>query len=180
MNTSFNLNDQNVLDALVMFNGTLAQIISKKGNWVTLKTESGEEVKARSGQHKLATPEEIAQFKCETARGEEYFIGQKNRKKVVKIGDTEASIANYFVSNIKTPCGRRTLDCADSVASSLRGLNLDEVYETTSEWVKIPVVELEIRYSHLNPGMQRMNLGNLIRGAMKKHKKEAAAKSTEG
>jgi hypothetical protein len=42
------------------------------------------------------------------------------------------------------------------------------VYAVASKMAEIPVKELQEKYGHLNVGMQRMNLGNRIRGAVAK------------
>jgi hypothetical protein len=91
-----------------------------------------------------------------------------------------------------TPSGNDTLDIADATADLLRGLALDDLYET----VTVHLVEcgkeamsksfikefgkdrtwshteirgfLNNRYWERNPGMQRMNLGNILRSAMKR------------
>jgi len=83
-------------------------------------------------------------------------------------------------TEIPTASGRPSYDSGDSIAELLRGLSLDEVYIYTARILlsagtesigrgkrKITVSEsaLRNRYQHLNPGMQRMNLGNLARGA---------------
>jgi len=56
-----------------------------------------------------------------------------------------------------------SMDCADKTAKSLRDMELDEVYNYAASVLELPKAELEAKYSRLNPGMQRMNLGNRIR-----------------
>ena len=74
--------------------------------------------------------------------------------------------------DVRTKAGRASLDNDDSVAQYLRGKDLENLYGFVSKHVstlrdsEIPVDQLKDRYKHLNPGMQRMNLGNLLRGAM--------------
>lgn len=59
-------------------------------------------------------------------------------------------------------------DIGDEVAVMLRECGtLDQVYECASLYVGISIVELQARYGHLNPGQQRMNLGNKMRFTMK-------------
>lgn len=65
----------------------------------------------------------------------------------------------------KTSSGK--IDNGDSVATLLRGLNLEEVYATAAEELGETVEKLKSRYSNLNPGQQRMCLGNRMRGARK-------------
>jgi hypothetical protein len=60
-------------------------------------------------------------------------------------------------------------DIGDVVAEKLRNKTLDEAYAIAAEFVKIPENELRAKYVKLNPGQQRMNLGNRMRGWLKKH-----------
>jgi hypothetical protein len=91
-----------------------------------------------------------------------------------------------------TPSGCDTLDIADATADLLRGLPLDELYQTVTVhlvecgkeamsksfikefgkdrgWNRTEIMNfLNNRYWERNPGMQRMNLGNILRSAMKR------------
>lgn len=82
----------------------------------------------------------------------------------------------------KAEDGRRLVDCGDDVATQLRGLDLDGVYRAVAKAIGTPEKELRAKYSHLNPGMQRMNLGNRLRGAAngKDESPKAKAKATKG
>jgi len=62
---------------------------------------------------------------------------------------------------------KRSIDKGDSVAVALRALTLDGVYAKASAATGLSQVGLRDRFAHLNPGMQRMNLGNMIRKALK-------------
>lgn len=59
----------------------------------------------------------------------------------------------------------------DPVAVALQGANLDEVYSLASEVTGVPESDLHAKYDHLNPGQQRMSLGNRIRGVVNKMNK---------
>ena len=61
-----------------------------------------------------------------------------------------------------------SLDNGDMVAVSLRDKVLEDVYKLAADLCKTTVAELKSRYGTLNPGMQRMNLGNRIRAALRK------------
>lgn len=75
----------------------------------------------------------------------------------------------------ETASGNSTYDINDDVAQVLRGKTLDQQYEETARLIKKAGLEegtmaniakaLRKRYSKLNPGMQRMNLGNRARRA---------------
>jgi len=176
-------------------------IVSVNGGWTTIKFADGTEKKVRNGQlsevvvgpdrrqSQPATTKETAmeaqaettETKKPTPPGREarpaHFVGEVAPGKVAKIKDTNFDLSRYFVSDIKTPTGRRTIDCADDVASRLRGLPIDQVYVEAAEALETTVEALSAQYAHLNVGMQRMNLGNRIRGAAAA--KEQAAKKAE-
>lgn len=84
-------------------------------------------------------------------------------------------------SRTVTISGRKTVDINDLVAQDLRANTIDEVYvkvafylatfdihEIGKKNARFPttVEGLISKYEHLNIGMQRMNLGNLVRNAM--------------
>lgn len=92
-----------------------------------------------------------------------------------------ADLEHYTIGAGITNSGRPTVDIDDVVAKALRGDDLEVLYPRVAAWLqlmgretigrgakKIEVTEenLRIRYSRLNVGMQRMNLGNILRGAM--------------
>lgn len=79
-----------------------------------------------------------------------------------KIVDRRVDLSHYERVKVE---GRRVLDCADDVARHLRSMELDDVYDYAAEVLAVNVDELRQKYSHLNKGMQRMNLGNRIRSA---------------
>lgn len=60
--------------------------------------------------------------------------------------------------------GRLSKDNGDYVATTLRGLTLEQVYYFVAETLEVTTESLKTRYKHLNPGHQRMCLGNKLRG----------------
>lgn len=179
-------------------------IVSVNGGWTTIKFADGTEKKVRNGElaqittgpdrrhtqpAQPATTKETAmeaqaettETKKPTPPGREarpaHFVGEVAPGKVAKIKDTNFDLSRYFVSDIKTPTGRRTIDCADEVAARLRGLPIEQVYAEAAEALETSVEVLQKTYGHLNVGMQRMNLGNRIRGAAAA--KEQAARDAE-
>lgn len=93
----------------------------------------------------------------------------------------------YVVGLGETASGRDTVDINDEVAAQLRGMAVDDLYGYAEKILK----EMDLKcafgknmktkfakseqsiadfllgkYGHLNPGMQRMNIGNLLRGAI--------------
>ena len=90
-----------------------------------------------------------------------------------RFGNSTADVSGYV--RVKTAAGRASLDSNDAVARELRGVALDAVYRRAAELLKrvgkepgrVSSIEAELRrrYGKLNAGLQRMSLGNRIRGA---------------
>jgi hypothetical protein len=59
----------------------------------------------------------------------------------------------------------RSIDKGDAIAVMLRGQELVKTYADVAAATGVSVIELRERFNHLNPGMQRMNLGNMLRRA---------------
>lgn len=89
-----------------------------------------------------------------------------------------ADLSRYVVGLGVTRNGNPTLDVDDEAARLLRGLTLDEAYEFVAAKMaeahaadpKFPTLSadgLRIAYHKLNVGMQRMNLGNRLRRALR-------------
>ena len=68
----------------------------------------------------------------------------------------------------KTAGGHVSVHCGDEVAEKLLGKSLDQVYAMAAKALKEDEKALRAKYKNLNVGMQRMNLGNRIRGALQK------------
>ncbi len=69
-------------------------------------------------------------------------------------------------SEHKTAGGNTSVHCGDAAARKLLGKSLDECYAIAADITEEDESALRTRYQHLNPGMQRMNLGNKIRGVL--------------
>ncbi|OPZ77058.1 MAG: hypothetical protein BWY79_01338 [Actinobacteria bacterium ADurb.Bin444] len=62
-----------------------------------------------------------------------------------------------------------TRDNGDTVAVILRQAHtLDDVYRLTAKHLGVKEADLRAKYGRLNPGQQRMNCGNRLRGAHKR------------
>jgi len=80
---------------------------------------------------------------------------------------------NYTKGLGSTPSGRDTIDINDDVAEQLRGMNFKEAASAVAKAMsdmgeKTTAKELVEKYDHLNPGMQRMNLGNRLRSCIRR------------
>ena len=69
----------------------------------------------------------------------------------------------------------KSLDNGDLTAQLLRAYTLDETYAYVAIATGVSADSLKARYRHLNPGMQRMNLGNVLRKARKEYAARLAA-----
>ena len=163
------------------------------GGWTQVKGAGKDPRKVRNSQvqitKKAQRVQDQADGKTKRIRTSEVYLHPK--------------MDNYVKGLGETPSKRDTIDIDDLVAQTLRGKMLEEVYVIVSEvmvgknvipWKgtnddKIDASEataedisnyLMEKYSNLNLGMQRMNLGNRLRGAHKveeKRAKQAEAKA---
>lgn len=160
-------------------------VVAVNGGWTTIKFADGTEKKVRNGQlsevvvgpdRRQSQPvkkETKVEAQTEASKptppvrvaAPAHFVGDVAPGKVAKIKDTKFDLSRYYISDTKTVTGRRTIDCADDVAAELRGLPIDEVYAKAAATLGMGEALLRSTYGHLNIGMQRMNLGNRIRGA---------------
>lgn len=140
---STNTNTFEIGAAVTTPKGTGTLISIAKG-WATVDVGDGNTIKARVGD--LSTPVEVK-------------TGYVKSGKLVYLREA------YVKHDVKTPSGRKAFDTNDKIAAKLRGLGLDQAYAEAAIWCDIPEAELRAKYGHLNPGMQRMNLGNKMRAA---------------
>ena len=78
---------------------------------------------------------------------------------------------NY--TKTRTASGTASLNNGDQVATALDGLTMDEVFQVADKL--IPDNDFKTRYKKLNPGMQRMNIGNRLRGFCRADDKNSAS-----
>lgn len=95
--------------------------------------------------------------------------------KTIKVGKTKIELIEIEepVTKIKkeqtgvtcrAASGRISRDNNDTVAAALRGKSLESAYDIAAKHLKTKAITLKLKYGHLNPGQQRMCLGNRIRG----------------
>lgn len=84
-------------------------------------------------------------------------------RRIKRVGAKKYDLTTY--EPVKSAEGNSSLDCGDDLASKLRGVELEEVYSKAAKVLGESERSLRKRYSHLNVGMQRMNLGNRLRAA---------------
>lgn len=59
--------------------------------------------------------------------------------------------------------------CHDKLSVELSGINLDDLYTMASELLQEGCWDLQLKYQHLNPGLQAMALRNRIRNWHRHH-----------
>lgn len=84
-----------------------------------------------------------------------------------KHGILQPKMTKYVRGLGLTTHGNRTIDIDDKVAKMLRGADSKEMYQIAAKALGEPLRALQRQYSHLNIGMQRMNLGNRMRKALR-------------
>lgn len=88
------------------------------------------------------------------------------------IGGKEVDLSKY--NKVKAPGGGVSFNNGDSTAKKLEGKSLDDVYKIVAKDTKQDEKALRAKYKHLNPGMQRMSLGNMHRKGPREEKKAKA------
>ncbi len=145
------------------------QVVSRNRGWVTYVDSRGTQLKARSSAVEIA---EDATGTPPTQSGESPMASEKKTRRarsestgVRTIGGKAVNIADY--SRGKAASGNTSFHCGDELAEKLSGKSLDDVYSFAATKLKTEERELRKKYGHLNPGMQRMALGNRLRAALK-------------
>jgi hypothetical protein len=133
--------------------------------------------KGKGKKRKTATKEEIDHLFGKDAENAETpkITASEVRQQSPKL---KPDFTRYERKEIRLTDGttKRVLDIGDGVAMDLSPLSLDEAYDfVLDELVKRDIEwlgkgkkkwhrdELDTRWTHLNKGMQRMNLGNVLR-----------------
>lgn len=166
------------------YQGRLVSVVEVKGGWSTildgmkqLKVRNSELSAPVGGKPNVpAKPGPVRSAKDRKPSKAEKPAKAKREPKPKTDDDgrlVKPDLTRYEVSDVKTASGRKAIDIADGVAKQLRGLDLADTYRAASDATGESMAALHRKYDHLNPGMQRMNLGNLIRGAASKAAREA-------
>lgn len=159
------------MEKRAIYKGNYVEIMGKNGGWSTILLDSGATRKVRNGELSpirapKATP--TTRTVAPAAKKVPTEPAAETPKKADDDRLVSADLNHYVVSqDIRTASGRRAVDSDDAVARELRGMELADVYERAAQELDVSVASLHKLYDHLNAGMQRMNLGNRIRGAIK-------------
>lgn len=169
--------------------GQIVEIVAVRGGWTTIRV-NGTESKVRNG--KLANHgDSHDEFEGAAVEGDVFEDpAPAPAVEVVRVvesaevdidtrknGSVDPLYLNKYRKTVMNINGKKktVVDCDDRVAQRLRGLPLHIVYMEAANLLDSSVRALMEQYQHLNPGMQRMNLSNRMRAALRKMAKEAAA-----
>lgn len=144
--------------------GTVIATSSRK---TKVKGDDGNEYTVANGA--LTAISKATKKALRAAKGED---GEEKETKSITAG---ADLSHYVKNTeVKTPGGRPSFDINDSVATMLRGKSFPDMVALTAKSLKKllggeapSAQELTEKYGKLNPGQQRMNLGNRLRGAFR-------------
>lgn len=166
--------------AIITKTGEQVQVVSINGGWTTVRTVGADsrEMKVRNGAlsgHTTVTGK-VAEHVATNTKAKAKKDKAPAQPRAKKSPDERLNgvvysgyLPQYEAYSIQLSDGtkKRSIDKGDNVALLLRKLTLDVVYETAANATGISQQGLRDRFAHLNPGMQRMNLGNMIRRVMK-------------
>lgn len=187
--TPIEYNDMKYLDT-VMYKGNEVEFISKSGGWTTILLSTGSQVKVRNSAVTPAkAPAPAPKAPAPKApKAPKAYIPEAFAPKAYTTDSTKLlnpDLTKYTQHEVTTASGRKSVDINDTTAAKLRGCHLQDAYEIVAEEMiklrgegSVPVMlhALHGLYDHLNPGMQRMNLGNSLRGEIsRKAKRDAKA-----
>ena len=152
---------------------TQVEIVAVNGGWTTIRAiGQTATLKVRNGEltgHTeitKATPV-TAELVIEKAKASARVKMDINERKNGKVDPLYLPQYTAYAIQLADGTKKRSIDKGDDVALTLRKLTLDAVYSTAASATGISQRGLRDRFAHLNPGMQRMNLGNMIRKALK-------------
>ena len=159
---------EHIIGTLVSINSRFAKVDTgeKIVSVGKTKIESMEPVKTKRKPRKIECPEcgGVGRLEPDSEFGaicENEECGHEWEEEQERIAD------GYEYRKTTAASGRASVDNGDETAQLLRGKELDEVYIIASEITEMSISELKGLYQHLNPGHQRMCLGNRIRGILR-------------
>lgn len=158
---------------------TQVEIVAVNGGWTKIRAIGQQKiVNVRNGEltgHTEVTAPIVRKYVKEAAVTAETVIAKAaarakmdiNERKNGRVDPLYLPQYTAYTTELADGSKKRSIDKGDGVAIALRALTLDGVYAKASSATGISQVGLRDRFAHLNPGMQRMNLGNMIRKALK-------------
>lgn len=161
------------------YQGRMVTVVERNGGWTTIldgmkqlkvhNSELSAPVDGKANRPAKAAKPAKAEKPAKAAKAPKEPKPKSDKPRLVSPDLTRYAVADDVV----TASGRKAIDVGDEVATQLRGSDLSDVYKAASEATGVSQKALREQYGHLNPGMQRMNLGNRIRGAAAAATREA-------
>jgi len=154
--------------------GQQVEIITKNGGWTTVRAiGNAKHIKLRNGElsgHTVVdapiTRAYIVEAEAQAAKAPRSKLPIEDRKNGVVYSGYLPQYVSYSTVT-KSGDVKRSIDKGDAVALALRPMTLEQVVAHVSKATGISQAGLRERFGHLNVGMQRMNLGNMLRKALK-------------
>lgn len=154
------------------------EVIAVNGGWSTVRDiGTGREYKLRNGylkDHTTVEPKIVREYKiAKEAKAAKAPAAPKaprakmdiNERKNGKVDPLYLPQYEVYSAVRKDGTKIRSIDKGDAIAVMLRGQDLATTYKDVAAATGTSIDELRDRFCHLNPGMQRMNLGNMLRRA---------------
>ena len=153
--------------------GQQVEIIAKNGGWTTVRAiGNAKHIKLRNGELSGHTVVDAPITRAYIAKADQSDKAPRSKLPIEerKNGVVYSGyLPQYVAYSTVTKSGdvKRSIDKGDAVALALRPMTLEQVVAHVSKATGISQVGLRERFGHLNVGMQRMNLGNMLRKALK-------------
>lgn len=168
--------------AIITQTGTQVEIVAVNGGWTTVRPIGhtlSESYKVRNGalsghttMDAVAAPTTAKLVVAKAKRGAQGLQDMAQavpveERKNGKVDPLYLQFYTGYAVQLADGTTKRSIDKGDELALKLRALDLKGVYGEVALIVGTPAFELLARFKHLNPGMQRMSLGNMARKYMK-------------
>jgi hypothetical protein len=159
--------------AIITKTGQQVEIIAKNGGWTTARAIGNtKHIKLRNGELSGHTVVDAPITRAYIAKADQSDKAPRSKLPIEerKNGVVYSGyLPQYVAYSTVTKSGdvKRSIDKGDAVALALRPMTLEQVVAHVSKATGISQVGLRERFGHLNVGMQRMNLGNMLRKALK-------------
>ena len=153
--------------------GQQVEIIAKNGGWTTVRAiGNAKHIKLRNGELSGHTVVDAPITRAYIAKADQSDKAPRSKLPIEerKNGVVYSGyLPQYVAYSTVTKSGdvKRSIDKGDAVALALRPMTLDQVIAHVAKACDVSQVSLRERFGHLNVGMQRMNLGNMLRKALK-------------
>jgi hypothetical protein len=172
--------------AIITKTGEQVEIVAVNGGWTTVHTLGADtrEMKVRNGalsKHTTVSDEVQRAYTATIAKTTVAATRPVATRKPIEERLNGVVYAGYlpqysaYTTVRADGTKKRSIDKGDEVAQTLRTMELHSVYKLVARTMSVSSTNLHERFCHLNPGMQRMNLGNMLRRALREQSAKVAA-----